>query len=193
MTATANCNCRLQLPTATANCNCQVQPPTADCRSQRKGTNSNTALSTVGRQHYDIAGMGNFKDLKVWQRSRALVKDIYRVAAALPESEQSQLAAQMRSAVISIPSNIAEGNGRQTDRDQARCYRIALGSVRELEAQVILLHDLEMLTKADSDHLSGEIDEISRMLNALIRYCVRKQDAESHRRSSRNSRPPTRA
>lgn len=116
--------------------------------------------------------MGDFKQLKVWQRSREVVKLTYRAASALPSTEQQELAAQMRSAAVSVGANIAEGAGRQSVRDQARCYRIALGSARELEGLVIMAADLEMLEAGVRDTLLRPIEEVEKMLHALIRYCV---------------------
>jgi four helix bundle protein len=132
--------------------------------------------------------MGNFKDLKVWQRSRELMVDVHRVTATLPRSGLADMAAQMRASSLSIPSNIAEGNGRQSDRDQARCYRIAQGSARELEAQLILLNDLEMLATDDWLKMSANLEEICKMISGLIRYCVRRQSAS---RPAAHRKPPT--
>jgi four helix bundle protein len=135
--------------------------------------------------------MGDFKELKVWQRSRELAKLTYSAAKALPRHEQDLLGAQMRTAVVSIAANIAEGSGRQSDRDQARCYRIALGSARELESLVIVADDLEMLRTGDRAALLAPIEEVEKMLNALIRYCVRHEACNRHRRSTRDPRPET--
>jgi four helix bundle protein len=118
--------------------------------------------------------MGDFKDLEVWQRSRKLMILVYRIADELPQPRLLEIAAQMRASALSIPSNIAEGNGRHSDRDQARHYRIAQGSARELEAQLILLNDLEMLSKADWEQMSALLEEVGKMLTGLIRYCTRR-------------------
>jgi len=136
--------------------------------------------------------MGDFKQLKVWQRSREVVRLTYRAASALPRAEQEQLASQMRSAAVSVGANIAEGAGRQSVRDQARCYRIALGSARELEGLVIIANDLEMLSTEVRDGLLAPIEEVEKMLHALIKYCVRDAGAASATpKPSVNSRPKT--
>jgi four helix bundle protein len=122
--------------------------------------------------------MGDFKDLNVWQRSRELMLRVYRIADELPQPRLVELSAQLRASALSIPSNIAEGNGRHSDRDQARYYRIALGSARELESQLILLNDLEMLSKADWDKLSADLEEVGKMLTGLLRYCSRRSSTK---------------
>jgi four helix bundle protein len=117
--------------------------------------------------------MGNFRELVVWKRAQNLALDVYRSTSLFPTEERYGLTAQMRRAAVSVSSNIAEGCGRQGDRELARFLRIARGSVRELECQLLLLRDLgymqsEVYTKLDSD-----TQAISRMLNHLIRSFIR--------------------
>lgn len=81
----------------------------------------------------------NFKNLEIWKKSRALAKDIYILTSELPESEKYGLINQMRWAAVSVPSNIAEGCGRSTDKYFARFLGIAIGSISELETQLYLL------------------------------------------------------
>jgi four helix bundle protein len=141
-----------------------------------------------------LAAMGDFKDLKVWQRSRELMRLVYRIADELPQPRLVEIAAQIRASALSIPSNIAEGNGRHSDRDQARHYRIAIGSVRELEAQLILLNDLEMLSTADWTKLSADMEEVGKMRSGLLRYCARRAKPKpTPRPSPRTSRLRPRA
>jgi four helix bundle protein len=133
--------------------------------------------------------MGDFKQLKVWGKSREVVKLTYRAASALPRTEQDSLASQMRRASVSVGANIAEGAGRQSPRDQARCYRIALGSARELEGLVIIADDLEMLRTGERDALLSPIEEVEKMLHALIRYCVRDAALPSGKKTTADSGP----
>ncbi len=112
-----------------------------------------------------------FKDLVAWQKARMLVKEIYRVTAQMPEMERFGLTNQMRRAAVSIPSNIAEGYGRQSLPDYIRHLRIARVSLSELETQMILAEDLEFLRiPASLRELQGETD---RVLQGLIRSLER--------------------
>jgi four helix bundle protein len=112
--------------------------------------------------------MGNFRQLSVWQRSHLLAVEIHRLTATFPLIERYGLAAQMRRAAVSIISNIAEGCGRQSDRELAYFLRIARGSVRELECQLLLARDLDYIQEETGRDLNERCDEISRMLTGLI-------------------------
>lgn len=108
------------------------------------------------------------KDLLVWQRSMDLVETVYRLTASLPPAEQWGLISQMRRAVVSVPSNIAEGYGRQATGEYRHHILIARGSLLELETQLLLARRLKYLQATDSDPILKEIDEISRMLATLV-------------------------
>lgn len=82
--------------------------------------------------------MGPYKNLTVWQKSMLLAKEIYTVTASYPQSEVYGLVSQMRRCVVSIPSNIAEGYGRGSNRDLVHFLYISLGSSNELETQLLL-------------------------------------------------------
>ncbi|GAB3326910.1 four helix bundle protein [Marivirga atlantica] len=111
--------------------------------------------------------MHNYKELKVWQKSRALVKEVYDFLKQLNSDEKYGLVAQIKRCVISIPSNIAEGAGRETKKDFNRFLDITLGSAFELETQVILLFDLEMVDKTEFDRVNASIQEVQRMILGL--------------------------
>ena len=108
------------------------------------------------------------KDLLVWQRSMDLVETVYRLTANFPPVEQWGLVSQMRRAAISVPSNIAEGFGRQATGEYRHHLSIGRGSLLELETQILLGKRLKYLQPSDSDSILKEIDEISRMLATLI-------------------------
>ncbi|MEH2003445.1 MAG: four helix bundle protein [Nostoc sp.] len=112
--------------------------------------------------------MKDFRELKVWLRSHQLVLKVYEVTAKFPQQELYGLTSQMRRAAASIPTNIAEGCGRNTDPDFARFLQIAMGSGSELEYQLILAHDLGFIDKIQHDKLMSELIEIKRMLNSFI-------------------------
>src|SRR5258707_13304353 len=97
-----------------------------------------------------------------------LVESIYRLTASLPASEQFGLTAQMRRSAVSVPSNIAEGYGRQATGEYRHHISIGRGSLLELETQILLARRLKYLQPADADSALKEIDEISRMLATLV-------------------------
>lgn len=113
--------------------------------------------------------MHNFKELKVWQRARALVKQVYLLTAQLPNSEKYNLRSQMESCSVSIMSTIAEGSGRGSDIDFARFLDMSLGSAHELESQLIVSFDLGYISEDTLEQFSSELSEIQRMIVALIK------------------------
>ena len=108
--------------------------------------------------------MHNFKELKVWQKGRRFVKDIYVLTKKFPKEELFVLTSQMRRAAISIPSNIAEGSGRGSDKDFARFIDIATGSSYELESQLYVACDLEYFSEEELDSCLDKIQEMQKML-----------------------------
>ena len=113
--------------------------------------------------------MKDFRQLKVWEKSHQLALAIYKVTAKFPKEELYGLTSQIRRASMSIPTNIAEGCGRNTDAEFARFLQIAMGSASETEYQLLLSHDLEFLTKAQYDQLNINVTEIKRMLASLLK------------------------
>lgn len=111
--------------------------------------------------------MHNYRELKVWQKSRVLVKSVYQITNHLPKEENFGLISQMRRAVVSIPSNIAEGAGRGTNKDFCRFLDIAYGSSFELETQMLLCVDLAYISENILIDIESQIKEIQRMLYAL--------------------------
>jgi four helix bundle protein len=109
-----------------------------------------------------------YKELTVWQKSMELVKETYLLVKKLPKEETYALSDQMRRAAISIPSNIAEGNGRKSLTDYARFLDIARGSEYELETQFEICIMLGYLTETDCKKVFELINEIGRMLHTLI-------------------------
>jgi four helix bundle protein len=109
----------------------------------------------------------NYEDLKVWQKAVDLTTEIYKLVKRLPIEEQYALSDQMRRAVVSIPSNIAEGRGRGTKKEFVRYLLMSRGSLWELSTQLVICEKLNYL---DQDQLSDArqlIQEISKMINAL--------------------------
>ena len=110
----------------------------------------------------------SYKDLMVWQRSMDLVESIYRITEKLPAKEQWGLLSQMRRAAVSVPSNIAEGYGRQSSGNYIQFLSISRGSLLELETQLELCVRLKYLTRIDSEKILNETMEINKMLTSLI-------------------------
>ena len=111
--------------------------------------------------------MQRFTDLKVWQRSHALVLWVYRLTTDFPVEERFGLVAQLRRAALSVPTNIAEGSKRQTSQEYGRFLNIAEVSLAELESLLLVSRDLAYAAVPAVESLLGEADEIARMLHAL--------------------------
>jgi four helix bundle protein len=112
--------------------------------------------------------VAGYQDLLVWQRSMDLVERVYRLTASFPRSEQWGLTSQMRRAVISVPSNIAEGYGRQATGEYRHHLSIGRGSLLELETQVLLSKRLNYLQPSDADSVITEIEQISKKMLATL-------------------------
>ena len=110
----------------------------------------------------------SFRDLLIWQKSMNLVTDIYQVTRNFPQAEMFGLTSQLRRASISIPSNIAEGYGRNTSKDYLRYLQIALGSLYEIQTQLEIAFNLHFLEIFDFNKMISLCLEIERMLTSLI-------------------------
>ncbi len=111
--------------------------------------------------------MHNFKELKVWQKSRILVKDIYKITNTFPKEELFGLTNQIRRAAVSVPSNIAEGCGRGSNKQLSHFLDIAQGSSSELETQIILAFDLGYFNQNQMENCIVKIDEVQKMIRGL--------------------------
>jgi len=107
------------------------------------------------------------KDLDVWKESMTLAKEVYRLTKSFPKEETFGLASQMRRAAVSIPSNIAEGAARNSDKEFIQFLHVSLGSLAELETQLLLSRELGFLKDEDTN---GSLEQIRRMLLGLIKY-----------------------
>ena len=112
--------------------------------------------------------MKDFRNLKVWEKAHLLTLALYKITTSFPREEAYGLASQMRRAASSIPSNIAEGCGREGDAELARFCIIARGSASELEYQLLLARDLALLQPRDYEELSQQTVEIKRKLTLLV-------------------------
>jgi len=110
----------------------------------------------------------SYRDLSVWQRAMEVTIEVYRLVKKLPKEETYALSDQMRRAVVSIPSNIAEGQSRDSLRDYTRYLIIARGSKSELETQLMICVSIGYLSDTDISCAMGKLAEVGRMLNTMI-------------------------
>ena len=112
--------------------------------------------------------MQNYKELKVWGKSHQLVLDIYRVTAKFPKEEVFGVTSQIRRAAASIPANIAEGCGKNTQLDLAKFLNISLGSANEIDYFLLLCKDLKYISETEFLELEDTINAVKAMLINLI-------------------------
>ena len=112
--------------------------------------------------------INSYKDLKVWNKAMDLTTMVYDALKTFPPKEEYGLSSQMRRSSVSIPSNIAEGYGRNSTLDYCRFLQIALGSAYELETQVELARRLDYVDNDTANKLTTQLTEVGRMLNSLI-------------------------
>ena len=112
--------------------------------------------------------MGKFKELRVWQNAKDLAVEIYKLTQVTPFKADFGFKDQIRRSAISVPSNIAEGDERETDKDGVRFFFIAKGSLAELSTQLQIAFEIGYLTENRYTELEGKISELGRMIGALI-------------------------
>lgn len=112
----------------------------------------------------------DYKRLKVWQKAMDLTEEVYRLVRLLPREETYALSDQLRRAVVSVPSNIAEGHGRGSDKEFVKFLTIARDSLFEVETQLLICNRLYLFTKETMQLAFSMIAEIGKMLNALISF-----------------------
>ena len=116
----------------------------------------------------------SYRDLEVWQKSMVLAKEVYQVTSSFPTDEKFGLTNQMRRAAVSIPSNLAEGHARSGTQEFKHFISIAIGSVAELETQILLSVELGYLNRDRENDLLVELDTIGKMLRGLHKALVKK-------------------
>lgn len=112
--------------------------------------------------------MRDFTQLKVWHKAHHLLLEIYRQTRTFPKDERFGLTAHLLKSATSVPSNIAEGCGRESDQELARFLSIAAGSASETEYQLLLARDLGYLSETHHRDLNAQVNEVKRMLNTFI-------------------------
>ena len=109
----------------------------------------------------------SYRDLIVWQKAMDLVEDVYKRTKGFPREELYGLTSQLRRAVVSVPSNIAEGQGRNSTKEFLHHLSIAYGSLCEVGTQILIAHRLGFLERRDVELLDGLSSEVGRLINGL--------------------------
>ena len=122
-----------------------------------------------------------FKDMKIWELSMTLVEDIYRKTRNFPQHELYGLSSQMRRAAISIPSNIAEGNGRAHSKEYIQFLYLARGSLMELMTQLEIAHRLNYINIEEKTEIYDQCEIILKMLHKLITSIKKKSENKNHK------------
>jgi four helix bundle protein len=122
----------------------------------------------------------NYRDLIVWQKAMDLVVAAYVLADAMPPSETFGLSAQLKRAAVSVPVNIPEGEGRGSQPEFRRYLRIAYGSLREIETEVLIAIRLGFTSQASAQPVMGLATEVGRLINGLQRPLVDSRERSSH-------------
>lgn len=114
------------------------------------------------------------KDLDVWKKSMNLAEEVYELTQGFPKEEIFGLISQMRRAAVSIPSNIAEGAARNSDKEFVQFLHVSLGSLAELETQLLLSRELGFVK---DEQLDQKVEQIRKMLLGLVKYLKSKRVA----------------
>jgi len=111
--------------------------------------------------------MHNFKELKIWQRGITLCIEVYKLTDKFPDEERFNLISQLKRAGVSVPSNIAEGSGRNHNKEFNQFLGIARGSLFELQTQLIISEHLKFISSEESENHQKEIEALIKMINSF--------------------------
>lgn len=120
-----------------------------------------------------------FENLNAWQEARKMVVSVYRLLDSFPQIEKYALCDQIRRSIVSVPSNLAEGSGRTSSKEQLHFYEISYGSLMEAYNQLILAVDLNYISESDLENIRPQIDNVARMLNGLRSSLLKKTNTTS--------------
>jgi len=121
----------------------------------------------------------SFQKLKVWQEAKRLVVDVYHLLDSFPKFEKYALCDQIRRAIVSVPSNIAEGSGRRSLKEQIHFLEIAYGSLMETYNQLLIAIDLTYITEESVEAIKPSIDAVAKMINGLSNSYEEKLEAQA--------------
>ena len=157
---------------------CQVSEQIHDAIAPKpsKHSQSDSRHHPLRRSKFIVRSVtSDYKDLVVWRKSMDLVVLVYRCTKAFPRDEAFCLTTQIRRPAISVVSNIAEGKGRQTNKELIQFLFLARGSLLEVETQSMIAQRLGYLGEPDSSDLKTRTSEIGRLLNGLIAHFKARQ------------------
>ena len=116
-----------------------------------------------------MGAIKTFKELEIWKKGIELVKEVYKLTEKFPDSELYGLTSQMRRCAVSMPSNVAEGFRRKHSKEFKQFLNVALGSLAELETQIIIAKELGYLEDGRENHIAELTDHTSRMIATLLK------------------------
>jgi four helix bundle protein len=111
----------------------------------------------------------HFMELTVWQKAMEVAREVYRLAPMLPKEETYGMRSQMTRAAVSVPSNIAEGWARESNKEKAQFLAIAQGSLAELDTQLTLCEEIGWFPKSETERMRGLLSEVGKMLTTMRR------------------------
>lgn len=114
----------------------------------------------------------NYKNLAAYKESKDLVLLVYKLLKKFPREEQYALCDQLRRAVISVPSNLAEGSGRTSAKDQAHFFEMAYGSLMEVSCQIDIAHELEYISQEEVEEVEQKVGVVAALLSGLRSKCL---------------------
>lgn len=121
----------------------------------------------------------SFEKLKVWQEAKKLVVDVYHLLDIFPRFEKYALCDQIRRAIVSVPSNIAEGSGRRSLKEQIHFLEIAYGSLMETYNQLLIAIELTYITEESVEAIKPSIDAVAKMINGLSNSYEQKLEEQA--------------
>lgn len=127
-----------------------------------------------------VMKQNTFRELEVYKEGKKLVKEVYRLLKRFPKEEQYAMCNQLRRAVISITSNIAEGSGRASSKEKVHFLEISYGSLMEVLSQMDVACDLEYITKEEFNNIEVMVENVGRPLSGLKNYFNRKDSLTSN-------------
>src|SRR3989344_4185938 len=117
----------------------------------------------------EVGKIKSFTDLNAWREAHSLVLDIYQITKQFPREEQFGLTNQIRRAVVSITSNIAEGFSRNSYKEKSQFYSMALGSLTEVQNQLLIARDLKYIAESEFTKFAEKTITVNKLLNGLIK------------------------
>jgi four helix bundle protein len=114
----------------------------------------------------------SYKNLEAYKESKTLVRQVYALLKKFPKEETYALCDQLRRAVISVPSNIAEGSGRTSAKDQAHFFEMAFGSLMEVDCQIDIAHELGYVSSDEHEEVAKQISQVAALLSGMRNKCL---------------------